>query len=57
MSVVAEAKRNWLDQVKADAEELTRERLAKTMPRLQEVAAKIEAQSVPKKATKKGNDN
>ena len=48
MSVVAEAKKNWLDQVKADAEKLTRERLAVDLPKLAKVAEQLEAQSVPK---------
>lgn len=56
MSEIADAKRNWLDQVKEDSEALTRERLAKGKSKITEVAQKIEAASVPKKAAKKGND-
>lgn len=56
MSVVADAKKNWLEQVKIEAEALTRERLAKSLPKLQEVADNITATSVPTEpsSTKKG---
>jgi hypothetical protein len=36
MSKVAEQKRNWLDQVKADAEEITRARLAVDLPKMEQ---------------------
>jgi hypothetical protein len=35
MSKVAEQKRNWLDQVKADAEAITRKRLAEDLPKME----------------------
>lgn len=50
MSVVAEAKKNWLDQVKADAIELTRQRLAVDLPKLEKVAEQLNEQSVPAKS-------
>lgn len=41
MSKVAEEKRNWLEEVKADAEALTRARLQADLPKMeQEVAAR-----------------
>lgn len=41
MSKVAEEKRNWLEEVKADAEALTRARLSADLPKMeQEVAAR-----------------
>ncbi|HJQ07991.1 MAG TPA: hypothetical protein VJ836_00755 [Candidatus Saccharimonadales bacterium] len=41
MSKVSEEKRNWLEEVKADAEALTRARLAVDLPKMeQEVAAR-----------------
>jgi hypothetical protein len=56
MSVIAEAKKNWLEQVKQDSEALTRERLAIALPKLNEVAERMVAQSVPEKPAKKGNE-
>lgn len=41
MSKVAEEKRNWLEDVKADAEALTRRRLEEDLPKVeQELAAR-----------------
>ena len=52
MSDIANAKRNWLDQVKEDAEAITRERLARELPKLKESAERIEQTSAPEKAKK-----
>lgn len=57
MSVLADSKKNWLEQVKADAEKITRERLARDMPKLDKIAEQIDAEAAPdivkaKKASK-----
>lgn len=57
MSVIADSKKNWLEQVKADAETITRERLQRELPKLEKVAQQIEEHSAPdivkaKKASK-----
>ena len=48
MSQVADAKKNWLDQVKIDSENITRERLARELPKLTQVAEQMNTQSQPK---------
>jgi hypothetical protein len=56
MSLVADAKKNWLDQVKADAEALTRKRLAEDLPKLEKVAEQLTAHSVPQQTEQKEED-
>lgn len=47
MSKVSEFRRSWLEQVKVDAEELTRKRLADELPELEQ---KVEARMADKQA-------
>lgn len=51
MSKVAEQKRNWLDQVKADAEAITRKRLAEDLPKMEQ---ELEAMNPQTSKTKEG---
>jgi hypothetical protein len=47
MSKVSEERRNWLEEVKADSEALTRQRLAVDLPKMeQEVAARQEKEKI-----------
>lgn len=55
MSKVAEEKRNWLEEVKADSEALTRKRLQEELPKMeQEVAARQSRKNEIKEAREAG---